>query len=82
MARHVVNLLGDPRQPLPDPLIWAGTAIVLPEDLLGRARGSPGALTDIFSGAEPAPGPDGRLLLADVLAHLPVALLAGRGGPP
>lgn len=78
VARHVAGLLGDPRQPLPDPLRWADTALVLPEDLLGRASGSPGALTDAFSGAGLVPDTAGRLPLADVLARLPVALLAGR----
>ena len=69
VPRLVAPLLADDDLPLPPAAAWADTAIELPE-------GWPdGPLVDALTDAQRRPR-SGRLSVAEVLADLPVALLA------
>jgi (1->4)-alpha-D-glucan 1-alpha-D-glucosylmutase len=68
VPRLVAPLLTGAEAPLPRPGTWADTHIVLPPDLRG-------SLHNPLTGTTIEPTPDG-LAAADVLADLPVALLA------
>jgi (1->4)-alpha-D-glucan 1-alpha-D-glucosylmutase len=69
IATRLAARLDDvPLVPVAARAAWQGTAIVLPRNLLGRR------LHDVMGGPGNT-GASGRLLLADLLARLPVALL-------
>lgn len=66
--RLVLPLMGDATVPLPPPVAWGDTALILPE-LPGV-----GAI-DAFTGRPALIETEGRLLLSSLLDRLPVALL-------
>ncbi len=68
VSRLAARLDGLIEAPLVTRSGWQGTAIILPRNLVGRR------ISDILGGPDFA-GNSGRLLLADLLAKLPVALL-------
>jgi (1->4)-alpha-D-glucan 1-alpha-D-glucosylmutase len=68
VTRLAARLDGLIEAPLATRSSWQGTAVILPRNLTGRR------ITDILGGSS-FPGNSGRLLLADLLAELPVALL-------
>jgi maltooligosyltrehalose synthase len=69
VPRLIAPLLRDRAQPCPAPTSWGDTRIELPADFAGRE------LVDQLTG-QPVRASSGSLAIADVLADLPVALLA------
>ncbi len=69
VTRLAAKLEGLREKPLVSGSAWQGTATILPRNLHGRR------LNDVLGGRSNTGAPAGRLLLADLLARLPVALL-------
>ena len=69
VPRLIAPLLGDDDRPLPPPPAWADTSVELP-------GGWSTPLRDELTGRNHASLPSGRLAITEVLAELPVALMA------
>jgi (1->4)-alpha-D-glucan 1-alpha-D-glucosylmutase len=78
-TRLSAALLGDDRTdgalPLVDPISWDDTAVLMPEELFGRA------LFDWMSPAAPKVEDTGRLYLREALTAMPVAVMVEDGVP-
>jgi (1->4)-alpha-D-glucan 1-alpha-D-glucosylmutase len=71
---RLVARLTDAGRPFPlGAAAWGDTALVLPGDLVS------GAWSQVFAGVPLKPHGDGRLMLADLLSILPVAVALGTG---